>query len=62
MDEKTARKWRRIGRSRGETKQLRSYRTCEDPFPGIWRQIEELLERVASVEAKTIFDWLLTSG
>ena len=58
MDEKTARKWRRIARSPSETKEPRKYRTREDGFLEDWPQIEELLERDASIEATTIFDWL----
>ncbi len=58
MDEKTARKWRRIGRLPSAVKEPREYRTREDPFVAVWRQVEELLERDASIEAKTIFDWL----
>lgn len=58
MDEKTARKWRRIGRLPSMVKEPREYRTREDPFVAVWRQVEELLERDASIEAKTIFDWL----
>ncbi|MEP7272750.1 MAG: IS21 family transposase [Acidobacteriota bacterium] len=58
MDEKTARKWRRIGRVPSEIREPRGYRTREDPFVSVWSQVEELLDRDASVEAKTIFDWL----
>src|SRR5712691_4351596 len=58
MDEKTARKWRRLGHLPSEPREGRQYRTRLDPFAGVWGEIEQLLERDASVEAKTIFDYL----
>jgi hypothetical protein len=58
MDEKTGRKWRRQGQLPSEPREPRSYRTRLDPFARVWREVEELLERDASVEAKTIFDYL----
>ena len=58
MDEKTARKWRRLGHLPSEPREPRQYRTRLDPFAGVWREVEQLLERDASVEAKTIFDYL----
>jgi len=58
MDEKTARKWRRLGQLPSETREPRSYRTRLDPFARVWVEVEQLLERDASVEAKTIFDYL----
>jgi len=58
MDEKTARKWRRLGHLPSEPREPRQYRTRIDPFAGVWGEVEQLLERDASVEAKTIFDYL----
>lgn len=58
MDEKTARRWRRKGKSPSETRDPRRYRTREDPFSEVWPKIEEMLNRDESVEAKTIFEWL----
>jgi transposase len=58
MGEKTARKWRRQGQLPSEPRELRQYRTRLDPFAGVWREVEQLRERDASVEAKTIFDYL----
>ena len=58
MDEKTARKWRRLGHLPSEPREPRQYRTRVDPFAGVWGEVEQLLERDASVEAKTIFDYL----
>lgn len=58
MDEKTARKWRRLGHLPSEPREPRQYRTRLDPFAVVWGEVEQLLERDASVEAKTIFDYL----
>ena len=58
MDEKTARKWRGLGQLPSEPREARGYRTRVDPFAGVWGEVEQLLERDASVEAKTIFDYL----
>jgi transposase len=58
MDEKTARKWRRLGHLPSEGQEPRQYRTRLDPFARVWSEVEQLLERDASVEAKTIFDYL----
>ena len=58
MDEKTARKWRRQKQLPSAPRAERRYRTRIDPFAGVWGEVEQLLERDASVEAKTIFDYL----
>jgi hypothetical protein len=58
MDEKTARKWSRIGRQPSEVKKTRTYRTRPDTFAEAWPEIEQLLELDASIEAKSIFDHL----
>src|SRR5450432_37473 len=58
MDEKTARKWRRLGHLPSKPREPRQYRTRLDPFAGVWAEVEQLLQRDASVEAKTIFDYL----
>jgi transposase len=58
MDEKTARKWRRLGKHPSEVKQPRAYRTRPDAFAEVWEEIEQLLEGEPSLEAKTIFDHL----
>src|SRR5258705_12581401 len=62
MDEKTARKWRRLGELPSEPREARSYRTRLDPFARGWGEGEQLLERDASVEGKTIFDYLCRRG
>jgi hypothetical protein len=58
MDEKTARKWRRVGELPSAGREPRQYRTRLDAFAKVWGEVEQLLERDASVEAKTIFDYL----
>jgi hypothetical protein len=58
MDEKTARKYRRARRLPSQLQQLHDWRTRADPFAQVWSEIEQLLEREPSLEAKTIFDYL----
>lgn len=38
MDEKTARKYRRIGKLPSEIKKERTWRTRKDPFKGVWEK------------------------
>ena len=59
MDEKTARKYRGLGRLPSEIERLRAYRTREDPFAGIWEEVRERLEVCPGLEAKTLFDDLV---
>lgn len=58
MSEPTARKYRRSRRLPSQSRKERIYRTRLDPFKDVWTQVEELLKRDASIEAKTIFDYL----
>lgn len=58
MTDKTARKYLRLGKLPSQTKQPREWRTRPDGFAQIWPEIEEILNRDASVEAVTIFDYL----
>lgn len=58
MDEKTARKWRQVVQPPTQTREPRNYRTRPDAFSDLWFEIEQLLDRDASLEAKTIFDHL----
>jgi hypothetical protein len=58
MDEKTARKYRRAGRLPSQLQPPHHWRTRADPFARVWPEIEPLLERDPSLEAKTIFDHL----
>ena len=58
MDEKTARKYVRIGAAPSQVKQPREYLTRADTFSEDWPEIERLLKEDASLEAVTIFDYL----
>ena len=44
MDEKTARKYRDLGKLPSEIKVEHTWRTREDPFSEVWKEIEEKLE------------------
>jgi hypothetical protein len=56
MDEKTARKYRRLKRLPSEVKVEHTWRTREDPFAEVWEEVREKLEFNAGLEAKTLFE------
>ena len=56
MDEKTARKYRDLGKLPSEVKVDHTWRTREDPFSEVWGEIEEKLEVNPGLEAKTLFE------
>ena len=58
MDEKTARKYRRLGRLPSEVAPQRTWRTRIDPFAEVWPQVVEQLQAAPGLEAKTLFAWL----
>ena len=58
MDEKTARKYRRLGRLPSEVAPERSWRTREDPFAEVWPEVHAQLKEAPGLEAKTLFAWL----
>ena len=58
MDEKTARKWLGSEKLPSQCKIERCWRTRADPFSEVWSEIEEILERAPTVQAKTLFDYL----
>ena len=58
MSEPTARKYRRHRQLPSQSRTERLYRTRPDPFKEVWAEVEELLKRDSSIEAKTIFDYL----
>jgi hypothetical protein len=60
MDEKTARKYRRLGRLPSEVAPQRIWRTREDPFAKVWPEVHEQLKEAPGLEAKTLFAWLQT--
>jgi len=58
MDEKTARKYVRLGKLPSEIKEQHSWRTREDPFADVWAEVKLKLEVNPGLEAKTLFMWL----
>jgi len=56
MDEKTARKYRRLGKLPSEIKVEHTWRTREDPFSEVWEEVKEKLEINPGLEAKTLFE------
>jgi len=58
MSTVTARKYRHSRKLPSQCHVERTYRTRRDPFGEVWTEVEELLKRDASIEAKTIFDYL----
>jgi Mu transposase, C-terminal domain len=56
MDEKTARKYRSLGKLPHEVKVEHSWRTREDPFEEVWPGLEEKLRINPGLEAKTLFE------
>jgi hypothetical protein len=58
MDEKTARKYRKLGALPSTLKRPRTYRTRKDPLADLWQKAQERLEAEPRLHAKTLFDWL----
>jgi hypothetical protein len=58
MDEKTARKYRRLGKLPSELQTGHTWRSRQDPFEDVWHEIKLMLEINAGLEAKTIFEEL----
>jgi len=56
MDEKTARKYRSLGKLPSEVKVEHFWRTREDPFDAVWSGVEEKLRLNPGLEAKTLFE------
>lgn len=56
MDEKTARKYREIGKLPSELKQEHDWCTRKDPFDDAWDGIKGILSINPGLEAKTIFE------
>src|ERR1019366_8271475 len=55
MDEKTARKYRKLGQLPGEVAPERAWRTREDPFVEVWPEVHSQLQEAPGLEAKTLF-------
>jgi hypothetical protein len=58
MDEKTARKYRRLGRLPSEVVPERKWRTRKDPFVEVWPEVHAQLQDAPGLEAVTLFAWL----
>ena len=60
MDEKTARKYRELGKLPSEVKaeRIRTWRTRENPFSEVWELIKSFLENNSGLEAQTLFEYL----
>jgi hypothetical protein len=56
MDEKTARKYMRLGKLPNEVEKEHSWRTREDPFEEVWEEVRKKLEINSGLEAKTLFE------
>lgn len=55
---KTVARYERIGQLPSEIRKAREYRTRPDAFVEDWPQVEEMLERAPTLEAKALFEWL----
>lgn len=58
MDIKTARKYLKTGELPSESKPERAWRTRQDPFERVWKEIQEQLDGYPGLEAKTVFEAL----
>ena len=58
MTEKTARRYRTLGKLPSESKVDHNWRTREDPFEVVWPRVEEQLVVNPGLQAKTLFAWL----
>lgn len=60
MDEKTARKYRALGKlpSDLQAERRRAWRTRENPFKEVWGQVKSFLGNNSGLEAKTLFEHL----
>ena len=55
MDEKTARKYRCLGKLPSEVSKKHSWRTREDSFAEIWEEVRSKLDVNSGLQAKTLF-------
>ena len=56
MDEKTARKYRDLGKLPSEVASERNWRTRADPFVEEWEEVRSKLKTNPGLEAKTLFE------
>ena len=55
MDERTARKYRRVGKLPSEVCRPHDWRTRPDPFAEVWDEVRARLEAAPGLQAKTLF-------
>jgi transposase len=60
MDRKTARKYLKQGKMPSQMRAPRAWRTREDPFTADWPRVVEMLEDAPELEAKALFEYLLS--
>ena len=58
MSEKTARRYRDLGKLPDEVRPRHDWRTRQDPFEAVWAKIRGQLELEPRLEARTLFDAL----
>lgn len=58
MTEKTARRYRKLGRLPSEVPLVRDWRTREDPFEKVWPVVVELLKVNPRLQGTTVLQWL----
>ena len=58
MSEKTARRYRDLGKLPGEVRPEHDWRTRPDPFEAVWAEVRGHLEREPRLEARTLFEAL----
>ena len=56
MDEKTARRYRRLGKVPSEVKVQHTWRTRKDPFAEVWEEVHAKLAVNPGLQAKTLFE------
>lgn len=59
MDRKTARKYLASGKLPSECREVRQWRTREDPFEEHWPYLESILREIPEIEAVALFDHLI---
>jgi len=55
---KTVAKYEQVNQFPSQMRQIRTYRTRQDPFVEDWTSIEQMLRDAPELEAKAVFEWL----
>jgi hypothetical protein len=58
MDEKTGRKYLKVGTMPSQMKKPHTWKTRKDPFVDVWDEVRSLLGTIPGLETKTIFEEL----